>query len=65
MCSEHMWLLSVCRQGVYEQSICRQSAYRVRVSTGRENLLAAVGAVELRGALLRGLVITEHQVAQV
>ena len=60
MCSEHMWLLSVCRQGVYEQSV-----YRVRASTGRENLLAAVGTVQLSCALLRGLVIAEHQVAQV
>ena len=53
MRSEHMWLLSVCGQGVY------------RIKVGRENLLLAAGAVQLSGALLRRLIITEEQVAQV
>lgn len=53
MCSEHMWLLSVCGQGVY------------RIKVGRENLVLTAGAVQLSGALLRRLVITEEQIAQV
>ena len=53
MCFEHMWLLSVCGQGVY------------RIKVGRENLVLTAGAVQLSGAPLRRLVITEHQVAQV
>ena len=53
MCFEHMWLLSVCGQGVY------------RIKVGRENLVLTAGAVQLSGAPLQGLIITQKQIAQV
>ena len=62
-----MWLLSVCQREHPAGYLPGQAVCKFGVLTGCENLalLPAVGAVELRCTLLRGFVITEHQVAQV